>query len=305
MTTDQLRALLCADPTAVLEADDIIYSRQIGKTAAAIAANRDRRPVVLLAGPSGSGKTTTALLLERALERQGIETHTLQMDDWFVPLTPEEIVRMERNEMDLEMPERVDVPLFQQQLSQILKGERVKLPRYNFRTSRREYDGRTLQRRPGELVIIEGIHALNPEVAGHLEDTTRIYVSVRTRLTTRDGSVLHPSKIRLARRMIRDLKRRGRSLKDTLAMWERVDAGEQNYIMPYKALAQCSIDTFYSTELGIYRPLLLEELRGLLPAYPELADLVQVMDELVDVGAGILPPDSLLREFVGGSELRY
>ncbi len=299
MTTNQLSALLQAEPAAVLQADRSIYTRQVTRAADLVASNLEARPVVLLAGPSGSGKTTTARLLARELDRRGIVTHALQMDDWFSPLTPEEIVRMERNEIDLETPSRVDIPLFQAQLSQLLHGERVKLPHYNFQTSRREYNGRTLRRKPGELVIIEGIHALNPEVAGHMEDTTRLYVSVRTRIAAQDGTILHPSKIRLSRRMLRDSRLRGRDMRATLAMWERVDAGEQRYIMPYKVMAHASIDTFFSAELGIYRPLLLKKLRSLLPHCSALADLILVMQELVDVDLRLLPPDSLLREFVG------
>lgn len=305
MTTDQLRALLQTDPAAVLEADRHIYFEQIEKAAAVIAAHRESRPVVLLAGPSGSGKTTTALLLERALNRNGLKTHTLQMDDWFIPLTLEEIKLMEQNALDLETPGRVDVPYFQKQLDQILNCERVKLPRYNFKTSKREFDGRSLQRSPGEIVIIEGIHALNPEVTGHAENTTRIYVSVRTRIMARDGSVLHPSKIRLARRMLRDRTGRGRDLTATIGMREKVDAGEQKYIMPYKRLAHCSVDSFYASEMGVYRPLLMEDLRPMLPVYPDLEDLVQIMEELTAVPAELVPQDSLLREFIGGSELPY
>ena len=163
--------------------------------------------------------------------------------------------------------------------------------------------GRTLRRRPGELVILEGIHALNPEVTGYDGRTTRIYVSVRTRITPRSGHPLHPSKIRLVRRMLRDSTGRGRALSETIAMRERVDRGEQNYIMPFKPRAHGSIDSFYSAELGVYRPLLRDELERL--ALPELSDVVEVMRELPDVPAALVPQDSLLREFIGGSTLPY
>ena len=189
MTTDQLRSLLTADPSAVLESDRRFYFKQIAQAAELIAANARQRPVVLLAGPSGSGKTTTALLIERELDRKGMETHTLCMDDYFLPLTEREIELLHRNELDLEKPTRVDIPFFQQQLSQILDGQEIELPRYDFKTSRRVFDGRTLRRKPGELIIMKGIHALNPDVTGHADSTTRIYVSVRTRITAQDGSV--------------------------------------------------------------------------------------------------------------------
>lgn len=179
----------------------------------------------------------------------------------------------------------------------------MELPHYDFKNSVRVFDGRTLRRRPGELVILEGIHALNPEVTGYDGRTTRIYVSVRTRITPRSGHPLHPSKIRLVRRMLRDSTGRGRALSETIAMRERVDRGEQRYIMPFKPRAHGSIDSFYSAELGVYRPLLQDELERL--ALPELSDVVEVMRELPDVPADLVPQDSLLREFIGGSTLPY
>lgn len=305
MTTDQLTALLTADPAAVIESDRRFYYKQIMQAADIIAANAGKRPVVLLSGPSGSGKTTTALLIERELEHRGMEMHTLSMDEYFSPLTEEEKALLRLNKLDLEKPTRVDIPFFQQQLGQILNGDEILLPRYDFRESKRVFDGRRLRRKPGELVIMEGIHALNPEVTGYAEQTTRIYVSIRTRITAKDGTVLHPSKIRLARRLLRDRTGRGRALTETIEMRERVDLGEQKYIMPFKQNAHCSIDSFCSGEMSIYRPYLLDELEALLPDYPDLADLVQVLREIPSVSDELLPRDSLLREFIGGSELDY
>lgn len=305
MTTDQLSALLTADAKAVLENDRRQYFSQIDRAAQLVAANAEQRPIVLLAGPSGSGKTTTALLLERALERMGLETHTLQMDDYFCPLTTEEIALLRENKLDLEKPSRVDIPFFQDHLDRIISGQPIDLPRYDFKTSNRVFEGRTLHRKHGELIIMEGIHALNPTVTGHADTTTRIYVSVRTRLTAMDGSTLHPSKVRLARRLLRDRTCRGRKLTETIAMRTKVDDGEQKYIMPNKSRAHCSIDSFYHAELGVYRPYLLAELKPLVADYPDLADLVHILSELPDVATQLVPTDSLLREFIGGSELAY
>lgn len=305
MTTDQIAALLQSDAQAVLASDRQLYFKQITQAAGIIAANARQRPVVLLAGPSGSGKTTTALLIQRELERMGTVTHTLQMDDYFSPLTPEELELLSRNELDLEKPSRVDVPFFQEQLGQILACQEVMLPRYDFKESKRVFDGRSLKRKPGELVLMEGIHALNPQVTGYTDRTTRVYVSVRTRITTRDGLTLHPSRIRLARRLLRDRVNRNRALTQTITMRKRVDAGEQKYIMPYKPLAHCSVDSFYSSEISFYKPFLFHELQALAPDYDDLQELVHVMRELPELPASLLPHDSLLREFIGGSELNY
>lgn len=305
MTTDQLRALLTADPAAVIEHDRRCYEAQILRAVDLITANAAERPIVLLAGPSGSGKTTTALLIERELERRGMETHTLQMDDWFCTLTPQEIEALRNNTLDLERPDRVDIPFFRSQLDLLLAGEEIPLPRYNFKESRREFDGRTLRLGAGELVIMEGIHALNPEVTGHIETTTRIYVSVRTRIAAQDGTVLHPSMIRLARRLLRDRTCRGRALTETISMRGRVDDGEQRYIMPFKPNAHCDIDSFHSCELSVYRDAIADDLELLLPQYPDLAELVKVMRELPSTPTRLIPADSLLREFIGGSDLPY
>lgn len=305
MTTDQLTALLAVDAKSVLESDRRHYFKQIEQAAAVIAANAQTRPIVLLAGPSGSGKTTSALLIERELERMGIVTHTLQMDDYFCPLTPEELALLKENKLDLEKPTRVDIPFFQAHLDRILACEEIELPRYDFKTSKRVFEGRMLHRKPGELVIMEGIHALNPNVTGHADSTSRVYVSVRTRITAKDGTTLHPSKIRLVRRLLRDRTGRGRKLTETIGMRERVDRGEQLYIMPYKELAHCSIDSFYGAELSVYRPYLYEDLKALVPEYPDLADLVHILSELPDTPSELVPADSLLREFIGGSELNY
>ena len=305
MTTDQLTALFNADPAALLESDRRRYFQQVEQAADLVAANAESRPVILVAGPSGSGKTTTALLVERELERRGLVTHTLQMDDYFCPLTDEEIALLKENKLDLEKPTRVDIPFFREQLGKLLSGEEVALPRYDFKTSTRLFDGRTLQRKPGELVIMEGIHAMNPEVTGYADQTTRIYVSVRTRITAQSGLVLHPSKIRLARRLLRDRTGRGRALTETIGMREKVDRGEQLYIMPYKNRAHCSVDSFYSCELSVYRDYLYRDLEELLPSLPDLADLVEVLRELPSMPSELVPRDSLLREFIGGSELNY
>ncbi len=305
MTTEQLTSLLNADSKAVMERDFLHYQEQIHQAAELIFAHAEQRPVVLLSGPSGSGKTTTALLLERELKQRGYVTHTLQMDNYFCPLSAEEIALLRRNELDLEKPSRVDIPYFQEHLDRILAGEEILLPRYEFKTSSRVFDGRTLKRKEGELVIIEGIHALNPQVSGHLEHTARVYVSVRTRVTGRSGLVLHPSKIRLLRRLLRDRTGRGRALHETIGMRQKVDVGEQKYIMPYKPYAHCDIDSFYATELSIYRPYLLADLERLLPEYPDLADVVEILRELPDLSSELVPHDSLLREFIGGSSLDY
>lgn len=303
MTTDQLSALLRADADAVIENDTAVYRAQIDRAAAIMNAHMGERPLVLLAGPSGSGKTTTARLLERALNDLGRPCRTISMDDYFLPLSQEEKLRLKRNELDLETPARMDIPLFRRNLDDLLACRPFALPRYDFPTSSRVYDRGEFCRKADEIVILEGIHALNPEVTGHEGSTERLYVSVRTRITARDGSLMHPSLIRLARRMLRDRLCRNRELTQTLAMWQRVDAGEKRYIMPFKPRAHFSIDSFFSCELSLYREAFLPDLRVLAAQEPALRELVQVMQELPSLPTSAIPRESLIREFIGGSSL--
>lgn len=303
MTTDQISALLKADPRSVVSNDEARYRAQIARAVELVDANADLRPIVLLAGPSGSGKTSTAMLLSQGLRQKGRQSRTICMDDYFLPLSVEEQQRLRRNELDLEAPARIDVPLFQRHLDEMLACREFALPRYDFPTSSRVYDQGTFRRAPGSVVVIEGIHALNPAVTGHEQNTTRLYVSVRTRIAAHDGSVLHPSLIRLARRMLRDRLCRGRDLTQTLAMWQRVDEGEQKNIMPFKPRAHESIDSFFSCELSVYRDILLPELERLVQKNDALGELVKVMRELPSLPIGELAHDSMMREFVGGSSL--
>lgn len=282
------------------------YMEQIYRTACGLRDNCDKAPIVLLAGPSGSGKTTTAILLARQLEEFGIRTHTMCMDNYFSPLTDEEKVLLEQHKLDLESPKRVDEAFLHRQLQDILDGKTVELPRYDFATSSRVFEGNTITRKPGEMFIVEGIHALNPDVTGGLGDATaKIYVSVRTRIHTADGTELHPGRIRLARRMLRDTLTRGRPLEGVIRMAESVDAGEQKYIMPFKNLADYDINSFIPYEMSVYTGLLLERLEQIQDERPEVREIVKVMQELVPIEPEAVPEDSLIREFIGGSVLHY
>ena len=293
-------AVKAGHSTELVNVSEALQEKKISQIADMIAARPGVR-MVLISGPSSSGKTTFCKRLSIQLLTCGVKPVPISLDDYFVDreLTPKD----DNGEYDYESLYALNIELLNKQLNALFAGEEVELPHYDFKNSVRVFDGRTLRRRPGELVILEGIHALNPEVTGYDGRTTRIYVSVRTRITPRSGHPLHPSKIRLVRRMLRDSTGRGRALSETIAMRERVDRGEQRYIMPFKPRAHGSIDSFYSAELGVYRPLLRDELERL--ALPELSDVVEVMRELPDVPADLVPQDSLLREFIGGSTLPY
>jgi len=268
-----------------------------------IISQREEKPVILLAGPSGSGKTTTAMMIEKMLDDMGHETHTLSMDNYFCPLSEEEKELAALGKMDLESPLRMDSQLLSAQIEAMSACEEVEIPKYNFKSSSRE-PGKRFKRRPGELVIFEGIHALNPQVITVPDSKiSKIYVSVRTRVT--DGNtVLHPSRVRLLRRMIRDKKFRKRSLQETMNMFHSVESGENKYIMPYKDRSDYDVDTFMAYELSVYRDPLIGQLREMADI-PEIAEILEVLENMEPVDSKLLPSDSLVCEFVGNSQFKY
>ena len=293
-----------SDPAGFVQQVNSEYQFQLRKIADSIIENRSTRPVILLSGPSGSGKTTTALMIEKILDESGCECHTISMDNYFSPLSAEEKALAAEGKMDLESPLRVDSDLLNEQIAAISECREVEIPRYNFAESTREHSGHFLKRKEGELVIFEGIHALNPDVITVPDERLcKLYVSVRTRVTC-DDIILHPSKVRLLRRMIRDSSFRKRSLTETLKMFPSVEEGENKYIMPYKHRSDFDINTFMSYELSLYRNDLLWQLREMEDC-PELQDVTKVLESLTPLHKKDVTPDSLVCEFVGNGQFKY
>lgn len=280
------------------------YQYKLSKIVDEIIKNRNDKPVILLSGPSGSGKTTTALMIEKLLDERGHESHTLSMDNWFCPLTEAEKKLAADGKMDLESPMRVDSDLLNEQIEDISNCREIELPRYNFKTSTRTGSGKKFKRNKGEIVIFEGIHALNPSVITVPDNIiNKIYVSVRTRISGVD-ILLHPSKVRLMRRMIRDKNFRKRSLRETMNMFHSVEAGENKYIMPYKYRSDYDVDTFMAYELSAYRNDLLGQLQELKDV-PEVRECIRVLEQLTPIDKKDISADSLICEFIGNGQFKY
>ncbi len=279
------------------------YNASLEKIAREIADNCDIAPVVLISGPSGSGKTTTAMKLEKLLDSWGHEAHTISLDNYFRELDSKEFKLAKDGKLDLESPERLDKDYLNMQIRCILDSVSVDIPRYNFTTCKREFSGWTLKRKEGEIIIFEGTHALNPEVITVPEqECARFYVSIRSQFVS--DFELRSKTIRLARRMLRDVKTRDRDPLDTLNMYESVNEGEDMYIRPYMHRCNYSIDTLIPYELSIYRTLLLDTLYP----YKDNADvklLIDMIEKAVPLSPTLVPHDSLLREFIGDSSLEY
>ena len=282
------------------------YADQLKNAAAHIAQTHAEKPIILISGPSGSGKTTSALRIETLLEQQhGLKCKTVSLDNYFISLTPEQLADMSK--VDLESPSRLNTELLVEHFEKIRKCEKVNIPSFNFATQQ-SIEGEEFRREPDEIVIFEGIHALNPEITGEIHDhAVSVYVSVRTRLE-QDGELLHPSKIRLMRRLMRDKLFRGRAVTDTMDFFARVERGEQLYIMPYKHRAEIDIDTFIPFEASVYRKFLVPELEKVKDSYEhygKYADVEKFLLMLDDVDEKLVPDNSLIREFIGGSKYTY
>ena len=292
------------DPKEFIRAVNEDYLYKLKKIADDIAENHNEKPVILLSGPSGSGKTTTAMMIEKLLDDMGHETHTLSMDNWFCPLTEAEKALAAEGKMDLESPLRVDCELLNEQIEDICACREIELPKYNFKTSTRCGSGKKFRRNEGEIVIFEGIHALNPSVITVPDRMiSKIYVSVRTRISD-DGILLHPSRVRLMRRMIRDKNFRKRSLRETMNMFNSVEAGENKYIMPYKYRSDYDVDTFMAYELSVYRNDLLPQLEELTDV-SEVRECIAVLEKLRPIEKSDVTPDSLICEFIGNGQFKY
>lgn len=299
---------LAADPAGYARKCEEIYHGKLAEAAEKIRLEAKHKPLVLLSGPSGSGKTTSALRISHLLREKGLNVHTLSMDNYFLPGGEGEMPLDENGNVDLESPLRMDIPLFSEHLEKLFKCEPVAVPSFNFKDQSRSFGGE-MRRQKDEIIIIEGIHALNPEVTGDTDDfTTCVYVSVRTRIREKDGTLLHPRTIRLMRRICRDMLFRGRDARAVFAMVESVNRGEDLYIMPHKHRADFDIDTFLAYEPSVYKNTLLPELEKC----PELAETSEEYSAMLKALTGLsafdvkdVPADSMVREFIGGSILKY
>lgn len=280
------------------------YNNQVQTVAQSIAKNAHKAPIVLISGPSGSGKTTTAMKLEQLLDSYGFESHTISLDNYFNELSEDEQQLAKEGKIDLESPMRLDSEFLNKQINCMLNCISVDIPRYNFTTCKREFSGITLKRKENEIIIFEGTHALNPQVIKTPdEECARLYVSIRSHFVN-DKKEFRSKAIRLARRMLRDTKTRGRDPIETIEMFESVNIGEDKYIKPYMNRCNYSIDTLIPYEINIYKKLLSESIKSL-PQTADILALSEIFNDAVELDSSFVFEDSLIREFIGESSLNY
>ena len=304
ITTKTINGKIVADESGFITESENFVLSQIDNTAEKIADSLDEKPIILIAGPSGSSKTTSAMKLSSAIKKHGVNVCYISMDKYFKNFTQHERELKRQGKIDLESPDRVDIDYLNNDIDTLINGGEIDIPKYDFPTNTRTLSGDKLSRNGG-FVIIEGIHALNDKLMSKNEGcASRIYVSVRTRVVDSNGDKLHPCKIRMMRRMIRDKLYRGRDIEETIKMFPNVQHGENKYIMPFKGSADFNIDTFIKYEPNVYKHILFDELEQLAPKYADVRDIVNALDEVDAIVPDKIPSDAMIREF-GGSSLHY
>lgn len=264
--------------------------------------------IVLISGPSSSGKTTTTKRLAIQLMTNLLKPQMISLDDYFVDRerTPRDFT----GDYDYESLYALDLEQFNADLNAILAGEEVQLPTYNFELGKRQYKGKRLRLEPGSILLIEGIHGLNPELTSHIPEVMkyRVYVSALTTLAIDDHNWVPTTDNRLLRRIIRDYKYRGTSAEDTIRRWPSVRRGEEKWIFPYQENADAMFNSSLIFELGVmkdYAENILRSVPSDVPEYAEAYRLRKFLSFFLPVDTRYIPSTSLLREFLGGSSFKY
>lgn len=283
---------------------EALHEKKNAQMADAVDEARDRIRLVCIAGPSASGKTTFAQRLAVQLRVCGLQPIPISLDDYYVDreLTPKDA----SGEYDYESVEAIDIALLNENLQMLLYGKEVYLPRYNFKTGLREFRRRPLSLKPGQLLVIEGIHALNERLTEAIPKANKykVYISALTQLNLDDHTRVPTTDTRLIRRIARDIQFRGIGARETLARWRAVRRGEEQNIFPFQEEADVMFNSglFYELSVlkGIVEPLLLT-VGSDAAEYPEAQRLLALLSNFLVIGTDEIPPNSILREFIGAT----
>ncbi len=291
----------------LIQVEEALHEKKIVDIATHITRNRDTK-LILIAGPSSSGKTSFAKRLSIHLRVNGLRPYILGMDDYFLPrnLTP----KKENGDLDFENINSLDLELLNNDLQKVLNGEEVKLPKFNFRQGIREPSHKKLKLEENEILIMEGIHGLNDELSSSVpfNQKLRIYVSALNNLNIDAHNRIPTTDSRKIRRLVRDHNYRGHSGEQTLEMWNSVREGEDKNIFPYQENADFMFNSILTYELGVLKKYILPILHSISeysPHYSEAIRLWKLVEHIYNIKDNIVPSNSILREFIGGSIFNY
>lgn len=293
--------------TDIINVNEALQEKKIARIADQIAARHDVK-LVLLAGPSSSGKTTTCKRLSIQLLTCGLKPLQISLDDYFIDRdkTPLDA----NGEYDYESIHALNIALINEQFNALFKGEEIELPRYNFQAGKSEKSGKRLKLGPNDIVVVEGIHALNPELTAQIPEQQkfRVYVSALTTILLDEHNYIPTTDNRLLRRIIRDYKYRGVSAQESIHRWPSVRAGEERWIFPYQENADAMFNSAMLYELAVIKQQaepLLEQVPENCEEYAEAHRLLKFLRYFHAISYRQLAPTSLLREFLGGSSFKY
>ena len=291
----------------LIQISEALQEKKIASIADNIARQKGVK-MVLIAGPSSSGKTTTCKRLSVQLAVNGLKPIGISLDDYF--LDREQTPKDETGDYDFEHLHALNIPLLNEQMNALFRGEEVELPRYNFQKGKSEWSGKKLKLSGKEILVVEGIHALNPELTKDIpeEQIYRVYASALTTILLDNHNYIPTTDNRLLRRIIRDHKYRGVSAKETIHRWPSVRKGENRWIFPYQENADAMFNTAMLFELAVIKRQaepLLEQVPENCEEYAEAYRLLKFLKYIKPIPEDQIPPTSLLREFLGGSSFKY
>lgn len=310
-TVGQLNSkVLAGDASELIKIAEAFHENKLAQVAGCVAeANRERSVrLVLISGPSSSGKTTFAKRLGVQLRVLGLNPVLISLDDYFVDR--EKTPRDENGEYDYEALEAIDLEQFNDHLKRLERGESVDIPRYDFISGTRQWHDNPLQLDERSVLIVEGIHGLNPALTPGVPESRKfkIYVSCFTSVALDNVSRIATSDNRLLRRLTRDYRTRGNDALSTLARWESVRRGEEKHIFPYQENADVMFNSSLFYEISVLRRFaepILREVPDTVPEYGEAKRMLKFLDNFIPISPEEIPPTSLLREFIGGSSFKY
>lgn len=298
-----------SDPKGFIEEGDAAYYKRLDEVAELIINNLRQSPIVLMSGPSGSGKTTTSMKLAETLMRRGVNTHYVSMDDYFISVDPLTAPRTPEGDLDLESPLCLDMELLNEHFRALSEGRRIFVPKYEFsRQMRVTEPGKSIKLHQDEIVVFEGIHALNDVITDQNPDAFRFYISARSDVEFNGQVVFKGTWFRLVRRMVRDYNFRGASPAVTMAMWANVRRGEKANISPFKNKANYLFDSSFPYEMAVMNRTatkLFESVPEGIARFEELKAVLPALQLFGEIDEKYVAPDAMIREFIGGGIYEY